>query len=462
MALVALLYQYFTNPEAVRRQVLARIQNDLVNVNATLESARLRLFGGIDIRELRMSRKDDLDKTDFLSIPSATIYHDKEQVLENGIHIRKVEIRRPRLRAVREHDGSWNLAGLVGPSDLNHRAPTIIIQEGVLLIEDRQAPGSLPLEIHDIALTMINDPLPIVTLEGSGICDGAGEIQIRGKMTRGGGPISLTVEAPNFTLGGELVQRLASYCPDAAVHLRQLNAHVRLSAHVNWDSRAEPALSWSISGEVTDGQFSHARLPWPLEKLRGSFHCANGMCPEVLLAAVAGPTRFAIALKDLRLGGAGASWADRLGSLELRADHFPVNSDLFKYLPAGLQVYQTDYSPTGMASLRLDLQRISPRLWKQTGVLTAEGMDGIYTYFRYPVSKVCGTIDWCLTTDMTGVTSSTGRPEDRIRIDLHGEAGGKAVFLKGHTQGERNVSAIEMDIWGNDVPLDSRLLAALR
>src|SRR4051812_8188889 len=156
MGLVGLAYQYWTNPEAVRRQVLARLQHDFVNVQASLDSARLRLFGGIEVHELRLARKDDLDKSDFLYVPSATLFHDKEQVLEGTLCLRKVEIRRARMRAVRDHEGRWNLAGLLGPSDPRRRLPALVVRQATLVVEDRQAaPGTPPLEIRDVCVTLV-------------------------------------------------------------------------------------------------------------------------------------------------------------------------------------------------------------------------------------------------------------------------------------------------------------------
>src|SRR5262249_5739324 len=150
LTLLGLGYQYLTNPEAIRRQVLARLQADLVGVQATLDSARLRLFGGISVRELRLARRGDLDKSDFLYVPDATLYHDKEHLLQGPLSLRKVEVVRPRLRAVRGHDGRWNLAGLFGPSDPTRPLPTVVVRQGTVLVEDRQAaPGTPPLEITD-------------------------------------------------------------------------------------------------------------------------------------------------------------------------------------------------------------------------------------------------------------------------------------------------------------------------
>src|SRR5262249_9892147 len=163
--------------------------------------------------------KDDLDKSDFLYVPSGTIYHDKEQLLHGTLGVRKVEIQRPRLRVVREHDGSWNLSGIMGPPDLARRMPAIVIRQGTILIEDRQVGAkNPPLEIRDGSLTLLNDPLSVVTFEGSGTCEAVGTIKLHGQAVRGGGPLTLSLEAPAFQLGPELVQRLAGYTPEAAVH----------------------------------------------------------------------------------------------------------------------------------------------------------------------------------------------------------------------------------------------------
>src|SRR5271166_3994139 len=92
-----LLYEAWTNPVATRRQVLAKLGEKFVGATISLESARLRLLGGIAVSDLRMARRDDLDKGDFLYVPSAVIYHDKEQLLEGRLAIRKIELLRPRL-----------------------------------------------------------------------------------------------------------------------------------------------------------------------------------------------------------------------------------------------------------------------------------------------------------------------------------------------------------------------------
>src|SRR5262249_4172689 len=162
-------------------------RSSFAGATASSGSAGLRLFGGIAVQEIRLCRRDDLDKTDFLYVPAAVLYHDKEHLLKGQLSIRKVEITRPRLRAVRRHDGTWNLDGLLKPADPTQPMPTVVVRQGTLVVEDRlAAAGTPPLEVRNLSLTLVNDPLPTVSFEGSGECDAAGTVRVRGRLQRGG------------------------------------------------------------------------------------------------------------------------------------------------------------------------------------------------------------------------------------------------------------------------------------
>src|SRR6266511_2311498 len=178
-------YQRWTNPAAMRRQVSDKLAVTFQGVAVSLDSAQLRLLGGIAIRDLRLTRGDDPDKVEFLYVPTGVIYHDKEQLAAGKLAIRKVELYRPRLRVVRGPDGKWNLAGLLAPSDPSEHVPTVVIHQGTVLLEDRQAaPGVAPVELKDVNLTLMNDRLPLLTFEGSAKSDLAGAVALHGTRRR--------------------------------------------------------------------------------------------------------------------------------------------------------------------------------------------------------------------------------------------------------------------------------------
>src|SRR5439155_1407326 len=92
------LYQHWANPTVVRQVVVTKLAGYFNGANITLDSAHMRLLGGIDVSELHLSRRDDVQKADFLYVPAAVIYHDKEHVLNGKLGINKIELNRPRLR----------------------------------------------------------------------------------------------------------------------------------------------------------------------------------------------------------------------------------------------------------------------------------------------------------------------------------------------------------------------------
>src|SRR5262249_60312669 len=84
LAIGAFAYQHWTNPAIVRQQVLARLGDYLPGAIVSVESARLKLLGGISVTELRLTRRDEPGKADFAYFPSGTIYHDKDRLFRHG------------------------------------------------------------------------------------------------------------------------------------------------------------------------------------------------------------------------------------------------------------------------------------------------------------------------------------------------------------------------------------------
>lgn len=136
LAVAAWLYQYWTNPEAIRQQVIAQLEEHFIGAHVRLESAHLQLLGGIQVNELRMVHRDGRDKSPLLYVPSAIIYHDKEKLLDGKLGIRKIDLYQPRIHVIRRSDGRWNVAGVLGPVNPEETIPTIVIHQGTILIED--------------------------------------------------------------------------------------------------------------------------------------------------------------------------------------------------------------------------------------------------------------------------------------------------------------------------------------
>src|SRR5262245_57233892 len=79
-------------PLDVTAQVVAGLEERFTGVEVRVGSARLRLLGGIAVTDLALVRRDDPGGVPFLTVPRAVIYHDKEQLAQGRLAVRKVEL----------------------------------------------------------------------------------------------------------------------------------------------------------------------------------------------------------------------------------------------------------------------------------------------------------------------------------------------------------------------------------
>ena len=65
-----------------------------------------------------------------------------------------------------------------------HLVPTVVIEQATIELEDRRHETPLRLQLSDVNLTIINDPLETITLDGEGRSDLLGKIALRGILKR--------------------------------------------------------------------------------------------------------------------------------------------------------------------------------------------------------------------------------------------------------------------------------------
>jgi hypothetical protein len=455
--LAVLLYEAWTNPLAIRRQVHDKLHKLFVGATIGIDSARLRLLGGIGVRDLRMARRDDLDRSDFLYVPSAVIYHDKEHLLDGTLGVCKIELDRPRLRIVRERDGRFNLAGLLAPPDLKERVPALLVKRGTVVIEEQRDTGTaVLLEIKGVNLTVVNDPLSTLVLEGSGQTDALGAMRINARFHRPSAAISAVVELPEVPVGPALLQRLAGFCPSFLRHVRELSGTAHLQATFTYRPGAAEPLTYDIDGKLKNGQWRHECLPIPLERLHASFRCINGRIPYAHLEAAAGGTAALPAKVQVDLGGlvwpaqTPESIEEIVTKLEVKIEHFRVTPACSAHLPPKLQKIHNTYNPAGPVSVTYLFYRPDAEHWEKHWTIQPEGMTAEFEDFRYPLSSVSGSVT---------VDQYSDR-DDSIRVDLVGRGSDRPVVVRGYIQGDKD-SEVDLVVAADDVPIDHQLMSAL-
>lgn len=456
---LAVAYQFYSHPAAVRRQVIDKLRDRFVGANVSMASAKMRILGGIAVSDLRMHRRDDLDRVDFLYVPSGVIYHDKEHLFDGGeVAIRKIELFRPRVRVIRERDGRLNLQGVLGPGNLGERMPTIVIQQGTLVFEDRLAcPNAPPLELREVNLTVTNDPLPRLNVEGTGQAEGVGTVQFSARMMRATGETTLTIDVPSAPLGPDLAQRLTDRVgPETAGHLRHLKGTGSVHAGIKYQPGAKPEFTYDVLAQVTKGELTHPRLPVPLEQVEASLRCVNGAVPHVHLTARSGNTLLDATARDLdvkKLLAEGNELPEAAArEIDARVERLNVSGGLFTQMPPCIRDLNRLYSPFGPVSVTYRYRQEDSGTWKRNLLIQPEGMSGVYEYFPYPVERITGAI--------RVETTSTNRVD--AAIDLAGYSGPHPVTLKGTVKGDYYATEVRLDVGGKGLPLDGRALKALK
>jgi hypothetical protein len=465
LAVTAFFYQRWTDPEKVRALVLDQFGRRFAGAHVSLDTARFHLFGGIAVTDVRMARRNDPDHAEFAYVPTLTIYLDKEQLLHGRQILRKLELERPRLRVIRGADGKWNLNEILGPVDPNEPIPTIVIHHGTILVEDRMATAqSLPVEIKDVNLTIINDPILVLSFAGSGSSE-LGPLQFSATHQRISKETKITLEALAVPVGPALVQRLASYKPELATHARQLEGVGKLHAEFAYHPQSAREWSHDVQFQLRQGKFVHARLPMPLEQVEGSVQCIDGRVPLVHLAARAGAAYLDLSIKNLDVTRLDEDQLDQSASeIEFKAQHLMLTHDLFAALPTsltGLRTVDRDYEPRGPTSLEFTLRRDPSRGWQKHAVVRPEDVRIEFVKFPFVVEHLTGVIE------QEGAT----HVPDVLKVNLSARSGDRTVSIRGeirdqtpavaHNDRARPPSFVHVDVRAENVPVDEKLRKAL-
>ena len=347
----AWLYQNWTNPAAVRQQVIARLETYFPGATVTLDSARMRLLGGINLGELRLARRDDPDKSAFAHIPAAVVYLDKERLLDGSMGIRKVELDRVHLHLIRDAQGRWNLEGITGAMQPDVPLPTVVIHQGTLFLEDRMQGKGLPsMEINHVSLTMINDPLPTVVIEGRAKSDSLGDLEIHGTWNRRTKDLAFSVQIKGAPLTATCLQRLAPSCPCADLDKMLLEGKADIEADLAWSPGSSPPFSYDVRGRLQHGSVRHPRIPLPLEDVDATLRCSNGVMHLLNLKAKSGGS-----LVWAR-GAASLLCPEANFDATLEVQHLELCDKLFQKLPA-FEAMVKAFSPAGLATVRIACSR---------------------------------------------------------------------------------------------------------
>ncbi|MFM8274757.1 MAG: hypothetical protein ACKODX_20835, partial [Gemmata sp.] len=458
-ALVALgwVANSWVSPERVREKVVGTLTEQFDDVAVHVGSARMRILGGIAVTDLRLTRRGDAPDSPFLVVPSAILFHDKEQLNRGKLVIKKVELENPTIRVERAADGKWNLSAVVRPGPADKPIPTFVVKGATVSVTDR-APGGLPeAAFTDVQATLLNDPLPTLTVQATGASRPFGPVNVRGRLNRINNHLAVSVELAEFPVGLSAVATAQRFTPDLAPHLAKLTAVANVKADLTHTPAAAVPWRHDVKFDVKGARFEHPDLPDPVTNIAATVRSVDGRVRVEDATAELGASRLRISLETRADapaapagGGALTRIEDRLQKIDVSVTGVTLDDALFARLPAEAQKRRRIFNPTGQVDASYKFAREGAG-WKRELELRPQQARALYEKFRYPVSDVRGVIKHTVTHAGAEVTT----------VDLVGSAAGQFVTVKGRVEGDGPDPGLHLRIVGDNVPLDDALYAAM-
>jgi hypothetical protein len=441
-------YRSWTDSTAVRQAVLDALAEKLPGADAYLAEAHFQLFGGVQLHDLQLTRRDEPSTEPFAAIAEVVLYPDRERLARGELVLRKVELRRPRLTLLRRSDGTCNVGGLLAPRTRSEPLPVVVIQQGTLILVDQQT-ASPAIEVHDVQATLFPaDPLT-VRAKVTGNCQLLGQIELEGTFDPDTGEFAASFHLPKVPLGPPLQAALTSRWPEFNQH-GQLQGDLELEGDLAYHPQATEAWSSTLVAHLQNGRYQHADLPCPLENLSIVAHWEGGRLVLENLTATAAGAPVQASGEFQSLSGAGDF------RLLAKAERLPVNQELVQRLPERLRRITEDFRPEGPLSLSAELRRRDGRL-QLACTLRPQGMSATYAEFPYRVDEVTGTLQY-----------SEAAKTPVVKVNLAGSAEGQPVRLTGEVYGPGLRPDCELrpgfnlEITGHRVPINERLKTALK
>lgn len=455
----------WVSPDRVKQEVINALEGQLQGVDVTIGSAHMRIMGGIAVTDLRLTRKAFPGEEPFLTVPSAVIYHDKEQLNRGQLVIKKIELNRLDLKLERSTKGKWNVSEELfkkGPAD--KLVPTFLIQDAHVHIIDH-GPEPLPeLSLNLTQLTLVNDPIPVLAITAKASAKNLGPIKATARLDRIKNEFSVGLELAEFPLGETISGNADRFAPGLAHHLAGLAATASIKADLTYLDSAEPGKQWShhIAVELKNARYTHPELPWPVENIAAVIHIVDGDVTVKDASARVGGAGVKLSVESRANRPASASqdstdplkqFEDHLAGMEVAVTGLKLDDVLYRALPEAAQHQWKKFSPTGVVDLNYKFSRGREKgNWQREFELIPKQITMIYQQFQYPLTEVGGR----------GVKLTMKNVGDPVTsIDLMGIGAGQLITISGQVTGTGDDPGINLRVVGRNVPIDDKLVRAM-
>jgi AsmA-like C-terminal region len=492
-------YFYLHLDDQIGRQVQRRFADHYRQLTVEVGSARFEQGRGVYVNNLSLSEPRAGGRSQsVLSIDELFLAGNVriDELVTGKVHLDKIVVRRPRLRAVRQADGRWNIAALLPLPRFSDETPPMLVEDATLILEDATRHAVAPLSLRGIDITITpGEPASASgqtssgsprSLKVSGTISGAPtrEFKFTGTISPDDRTLNLTIDIRALEISPELVAAIPGPLPP---ELRNVELYARADAtiHLARSTPGDGPIEWSVATSLSRGRLRHPLLPQPLTDVAATIQ-ANPQ--KLVVKDLTGKMGAA----DVALACERQGWASNapLG-LAARLQGFSVNNDMHFALPEGLERLRQRFRPSGTADavlrLTFDGHEWRPEITadcRSLSLTDAEKFPYLIEQARGKVSLTRSPTTRSMQLDLDLVGVAVGRPVriaaklDRLvmpKIPI-GPGGGAGAVAFGDDAPQASgvqlaaaTSAVPVprkptgwvEVSGSGVPIHERLLAAL-
>ncbi|HEY4232453.1 MAG TPA: AsmA-like C-terminal region-containing protein [Lacipirellulaceae bacterium] len=464
-------YFYLRFDDEIRRHVQQLLASHYPNLTVKVGKARFEKGRGILVYDLTISDPRAAGPTQpTLSIDELFLACDTrvEELLSGKPRMDRIDVRRPRLHAIRQADGTWNLLSLLPLPRLSEQAPQLVIEDATLVLDDatRHDAARLTLRGIDINLSPMTDSAAATGTRADrrfhvvGTVAGcpARELKFNGTINADQSTGDLTLDVRGLEVTPELLAAIPGNSSTTSSNV-QLYGKADATLRV-WRSSAAPTdFGWSADVSLSRGRLEYAPLPQAVTDLAISLQADGQRLSIKELTGKFGTAEVAIAAErtgwspDAKLGIHGKI-------VGLMADE-----RLRAALPAALDRIWQRFQPAGPIDADVKLT-FDGEHWRPELVAHCRGISLTDAEkFPYPVEQATGTVE---------LLPVANRDDLELRLDLEARGNGQPIRIRADLANLKLPTAGEaasdepqhkpvgwVEVAGSAITIHERLLAAL-
>jgi len=386
--------------EEIRKHIEHKFQTHYPGLIVTLNSARRLAGHGIELRGLSIIDPANPTSPLQLAFIDELLIRCKSSITDlicGRAAAEQIVVRRPKLQATRQPDGTWNVQRLWPLPKLGDRTPPIRIESGAVEIFDRNAPLVQSWKFDGIELNIIptrpqpsvkDTPLPAARLQVTGQLASRHfkQLKLDGQVDLDTRQWSFLGTVHDLAVSAETMAVVPAALTQHGDLLQSLRGAAQLGFRANSATTSTGPLSFHLAVRgLFRGHLQNPALPRPIRDIEATFQCDNSSLTIEQLTAQVGPTK-------LTAAGSLAGWRkDDARQFELSAKDLVLDDYLKAILPEQLQQAWHKFQPRGVVDVQLNVQSDGHRLSQDLKV-ACQDVSFAYHQFPYPLTGARGEI----------------------------------------------------------------------